>query len=277
MRIQVKRGFGVGRYIQAIKLLLIKALGYRLLLILGDTLVLDRYLWLKRHLPKTRQGEKLLDAGCGSGAFTLAAAARGYCSTGISWDERNQDEAEKMARISRLEANAGFKTLDIRQLDGEKEFAGEFEFCINFENIEHIIDDRKLMVDIYSCLKPGGILLFTSPYFFLSPISTSDTGPFSTIEDGGHVRRGYTRSMLRELCEEAGFQIEKISGCSGYFSQKITRIYRAFFGIHPLLAWMIILPLRPLPLLLDTPMRKIFGVTDYSICMVAVKPRFVKD
>ena len=266
----------MGKMLQHIKNILVKVFGYRLLLILGDTLVLDRYRWLRQNFPETRQGETLLDVGCGSGAFTLAAAAKGFYSTGISWDERNQNEAEKMARRNRLDDKAKFKALDIRKLDEHKSFIESFDFCINFENIEHIINDRKLMIDIYACLKPGGILLLTSPYFFLNPISSSDKGPFSDIEDGGHVRRGYTRTMLKELCREAGFEIEKISGCSGYFSQKITRIYRALFDIHPLLAWLVILPLRPLPPLLDNLMRKIFGVADYSICMVAVKPRYCK-
>jgi SAM-dependent methyltransferase len=264
------------KMLQHIKVILVKVFGYRLLLMLGDTLVLDRYFWLKQHLPETHQGETLLDVGCGSGAFTLAAAARGFHSIGISWDERNQDEAEKMARRTHLADKAKFKTLDIRKLDEQKSFAEKFNFCINFENIEHIIDDRKLMIDIYDCLKPGGILLFTSPYFFLNPISSSDKGPFSHIEDGGHVRRGYTWTMLRELCGEAGFEIEQISGCSGYFSQKITRVYRALFDIHPLLAWLVILPLRPLPPLLDNLVRQIFGVADYSVCMIAVKPRYSK-
>ena len=130
------------------------------------------------------------------------------------------------------------------------------------------------MVDIFNTLKPGGILVFSTPYYFYKPISTSDQGPFSEEETGGHVRWGYTKSMLKELCLVSGFQIEEISGCSGYFSQKITKIYRALFEISPLLAWIVILPLRILPVLLDKPIKHLFGPVDYSICMLAVKPRF---
>jgi 2-polyprenyl-3-methyl-5-hydroxy-6-metoxy-1,4-benzoquinol methylase len=256
-----------------IKKMLIKLFGYRLLLVLGDTLVLDRYLWLLKYLPRTRQNEVLIDVGCGSGAFTLASGSRGYEAIGISWDKRNQEEAQTSAKYSGLQKKTKFEVVDIRMLDSHTEFNNSFDVCINFENMEHILDDRKLMGDIYDILKPGGILLFTTPYYFLSPISQSDEGPFSQEEDGGHVRRGYTRTMLKELCSDAGFHIEKISGCSGYFSQKITKLYRKFYIIHPLLAWVMILPFRVVPPLLDPLFRKLFGATDFSICMIASKPR----
>mgnify|MGYP007024823395 FL=1 len=93
-------------------------------------------------------------------------------------------------------------------------------------------------------------------------------------ENGGYVGRGYTRAMLEELCSDSGFHIEKSSGCSGYFSQKITKLYQKISIIRPLLAWVVILPFRALPPLLEPLFQKLFGVTDYSICMVASKPRF---
>ena len=61
-------------------------------LIFGDTLVLDRWLWLRKHLPRTEGGAVLIDVGCGSGTFTNAAARRGYLATGVSF---NTDQNEK--------------------------------------------------------------------------------------------------------------------------------------------------------------------------------------
>ena len=72
------------------KSLLVRIIGFPATLLHGDTLVLDRWLWLKDRLPNTKNGDTLLDIGCGTGAFSVGAALRGYESLGLSWDERNQ-------------------------------------------------------------------------------------------------------------------------------------------------------------------------------------------
>jgi SAM-dependent methyltransferase len=76
--------------------------GFPATLIHGDTLVLDRWLWISRHLTSVRAGSKrLLDVGCGSGAFTIGLALLGYKALGLSWDERNQSQGrrETLSRV----------------------------------------------------------------------------------------------------------------------------------------------------------------------------------
>jgi 2-polyprenyl-3-methyl-5-hydroxy-6-metoxy-1,4-benzoquinol methylase len=211
----------------------------------------------------------LLDIGCGNGALTFTAEKFGYISTGISWDELNHRRSQERAKI--LGAyNANFICFDVRNLDKFIEMKNNYDFILNFENIEHIIDDKKLMIDISNCLKPGGRLLLTTPNYNFYPISSSDIGLLSKIEDGNHVRRGYSRQMLVELCEIAGLKIEEITYCSGFYSQKTTAILRKLSSINYLFAWLIILPLRIIAPLLD----KIIPSQKYSICLEAYKPRF---
>src|SRR5258708_30322195 len=76
---------------------LVKLFGFPATLVHGDPLVLDRWFWLKARLPKTRNDEHLLDVGCGTGAFSIGAALRGYRALGLSWDERNQSLAKERA------------------------------------------------------------------------------------------------------------------------------------------------------------------------------------
>jgi len=252
---------------------LVRWLGFPATLILGDTLVLDRWLWLRERLPMARSGERLLDVGCGSGAFTIGAALRGYEAVGLSWDDANNRKAtERAAQCG--PAGARFEVVDVRRLDDHATALGQFDVIVNCENIEHIIDDDKLMRDIANRLKPGGFLLLTTPWFFYKPITKGDEGPFVLEETGAHVRRGYTRTMLAELCERAGLQIEEVSSCSGFVSQKLTWLLRVLERFSLPLGWLAVLPLRPLPPLLDPVLRGLFGVSDYSICLVAYKPRF---
>jgi 2-polyprenyl-3-methyl-5-hydroxy-6-metoxy-1,4-benzoquinol methylase len=255
------------------KSILVKLLGFRGNFIHGDTLITDRWLWLKKRLPKTKNGETLIDIGCGTGAFSMGAALRGYDALGLSWDERNQRVAEDRAKICKAD-KAKFEVLDARNLASREDLIGQFDVAVCFETIEHIINDRKLLIDIAQCLKPGGRLLLTTPSFIFRPITSGDKGPFSKVEDGGHVRRGYTKAMLEELCGQANLLIDDISYCSGFLSQKITFIQRVVSKMHPLFGWATILPLRFLPLLFDRFVTSLLRWPYFSICLEAYKPRY---
>ncbi len=254
--------------------LLVRLLGYRGALLTGDPLVHDRWRWLKKRLPVTRNGEKLIDIGCGSGAFTIAAALRGYDAVGLSWDHRNQEVASSRAALLRCD-RARFPIQDIRRLDAALEHRRAYDVAICLENIEHVIDDRKLMRDIYAVLRPGGMLLLTTPNYFYRAITPSDDGPFATVENGDHVRRGYTSAMLRELCRDANFSVIELGSCSGFFAQKIAWAMRK--ARPHVLGWVATFPLRILQILADGPIRRLTGWPDFSICLVASKPRFAAE
>ena len=255
------------------KYMLLRIFGHGLTLIFGDTLVLDRWRWLKRYLPRTAGQELLIDVGCGSGAFTLGAAKLGYRALGLSWDERNNAEAKLRAKVLHLDHNASFDVLDVRRLDQLETNRGEYSFVVNCENIEHIVDDSKLIKDAYDLLVPGGRLLLTTPNYYFKALDRGDDGPYEPIEDGRHVRRGYSRIELIELLEFHGFLVETVEYCSGYFSQKITSLLRALSRVSGPIAWVIALPLRVLPGVFDRP-RATGNPPGFSICVVALKPRF---
>jgi len=251
--------------------LLVKVIGFPATLIHGDPLVFDRWMWLKKRLPETKNSEKLIDIGCGTGAFSIGAALRGYEVLGLSWDERNQKVAAERAKICKAH-KARFEVLNVTALGNRNDLINKFDMAICFETIEHIINDQRLIIDITACLKPGGCLLLTTPYLLNRPITTGDKGPFSKIEDGGHVRRGYTTEMIEELCKEANLISEQISYCSGFLSQKITFLLRIFSVINPLFGWGITLPFRIAPPLFDRLLTNILRWPYFSICLVAHKP-----
>jgi SAM-dependent methyltransferase len=233
-------------------------------------------LWLKRRLYRTRNQERLLDVGCGTGAFTIGAARLGYRALGLSWDEANQRAARERASICGV-SGVEFDVLDVRQLDKRTDLIAQFDVAICCEVVEHVLDDRKLIQDIAATLKPGGYLFMTAPYLRYVAMSPGDEGPFPTTETGWHVRRGYTRAMFGELCKQADLILEHQTFCTGPISQYIGRLNRRLSSVNRWLAWFIVLPLRPLPPILDPIVTRIFTYPYYSICIEAYRPRFPDD
>ena len=147
---------------------LIKFFNWSTTLINSDTLVLDRWNWISSNLPLTNHNDRLLDIGCGSGAFTIGASSKGYKALGLSWDKENQKKAQERTLLSNLTAT--FDVCDVRELDKRTDLFNSFKFVICTENIEHIINDIKLLNDIHRCLEADGILLLTTPYKNFKPI-----------------------------------------------------------------------------------------------------------
>jgi SAM-dependent methyltransferase len=189
---------------------------------------------------------------------------------GLSWDERNQRVAQERAVIVKTRG-ISFDVCDVRHLDSRPDLRCKFDVVICLETIEHILDDQKLINDMAGCLRNMGTLLLTTPYKRFRAIGPQpDDGPLSILEDGGHVRRGYLDSDLRTLCARAGLEVDEISYCSGFMSQKITYLLRIGSKVSRLLAWLAILPLRILPLL-DPALGRVLKWPDYSICLRAHK------
>lgn len=130
------------------------------------------------------------------------------------------------------------------------------------------------MNDIANCLKPGGRLFLTTPYYDYRAITAGDNGPFSPIEDGGHVRRGYTAAMLAELCALSGLVVEEASFYTGVVSQHVIRLQRVLSRIHPLFAWAVVFPLRILPPIFDGLLTSVLRRPYFCICIEAYKSRY---
>jgi SAM-dependent methyltransferase len=195
----------------------------------------------------------------------------GYDALGLSWDERNQRVAQERAAIVKA-TRTSFEVCDVRHLASRTDLSCKFDVVICLETIEHILDDQKLIDDMAGCLRNMGTLLLTTPYKRFRAIGPQpDDGPLSILEDGGHVRRGYLDSDLRTLCTRAGLEVDEISYCSGFMSQKITYLLRIGSKVNRLFAWLAILPLRVLPLL-DLALGRVLKWPDYSICLRAHKP-----
>lgn len=142
---------------------------------------------------------KLLDAGSGFGQYdrfilntfdevqvTAVDVKQDYLQ-----DSRNYFEAKNLSQ--RIE----FRQMDLL----EPEFKQEYDFVICIDVLEHIEDDRKVIKNLQSVLKPGGYFLMHSPSIY----SEEDAGEDDTFVDE-HARAGYAKEDIREKLESAGLQ-----------------------------------------------------------------------
>ena len=249
-----------------LKSVFIRLVGPRSLLVLGDTLVFDRWIWLQSRLPSPPAS--LIDVGCGNGWLVLNCSRLGYRTLGVGWDGPDLQKARQ--RAVEIGSEARFEVQDVRTLSTRYEFKECFDIATCLETIEHILDDAKVMQSLAGVLRPGGRLVLTTPSYEYIPMDAGDAGPFSEVEDGQHVRKGYTPERLTYLAEQAGFKVTDIEFCSGRASQKITALLRGLsrrIGYWP--AWALTFPLRLIPPLLDN---RDQTLPRYSICMLATKP-----
>jgi 2-polyprenyl-3-methyl-5-hydroxy-6-metoxy-1,4-benzoquinol methylase len=246
----------------------LRLLGWRSLLIHGDPCVLDRWLWLRRHL---RRGDlRTFDAGCGNGGFSIYAALAGNRVVAASFSEREQEDARRRADFVGAHG-IDFRTLDLRELEQHRASLGPVEQIICLETIEHVTDDVGLVKSLVAMLTPGGRLLLTTPFDGHRALFTEERDP-SPVEDGSHVRYGYSPERLREIASDAGLEVLSEGFVSGVVSQKLTDVMRRLtrrLGVPA--AWAVTLPLRAL-VILDAPLTRILRYPHLSVSLCAVKP-----
>jgi len=248
---------------------MLRIFGWRFLLITGDPCVLDRWLWLRRQL---RAGAtRTFDAGCGNGGFSIYAARIGNAVVAASFQASEQESARRRADLLGV-SGIDFRVIDLRDLDDHHDALGLFDQIICLETIEHVSDDEGLVRSLAAMLEPGGRIVLSTPFDRHRPLYTEDPHP-SPVEDGSHVRYGYSQQRLREIVESAGLQVEagSESFISGVVSQKLTDLMRrlsARIGLFP--AWLTVLPLRVL-VVLDAPLSRVLRYPRLSVALCAVK------
>lgn len=142
-----------------------------------------------------------LDAGCGNGAFSFCAYRLGNHVTSISID------SEAIARCRRYANYVGVSRERVKFLVWNiydvLELGQTFDQIICFETLEHLQRDEQVIVSFANILNPGGLLHLCTPYRGRPPMF----GEFVTdMEDGGHVRFGYTLEELEALVVKAGLK-----------------------------------------------------------------------
>lgn len=103
---------------------------------------------------KLRPG-RLLDVGCGGGAFVARAKARGFSPTGFDYEGR-------MVALAREKGIADVEAGEFTEFCRRRREA-EFDFITLFDVLEHAPEPARLLGLVKPLLKPGGHVAITLP------------------------------------------------------------------------------------------------------------------
>jgi SAM-dependent methyltransferase len=165
-------------------------------------------------------GLRLLDAGCGGGAYVHALAERGADARGIEYNEEKLTTTQSPAR-------AALSRIFHGDIERTAFGAGSFDAVLLNEVLEHVPDDRAALREMHRLLRPGGALVVFSPNR-LHPFEThgvfalhsgrriSHATPFVPwvpLALGRRLFRYWARNYwpleLRSLVRSAGFEIAR--------------------------------------------------------------------
>lgn len=106
--------------------------------------------------PKPLSGKRALDVGCGAGLLCEPLARLGADVTGVDAAEANLDAAREHARGSGLAIE--YRWGDVGQLG----LTG-YDLVTAMEVIEHVADKPAFVAALAAALKPGGLLVLSTP------------------------------------------------------------------------------------------------------------------
>lgn len=109
------------------------------------------------HMPDRAD---VLDAGCGSGIFSLIAAERAASVTGIDGSANMIAIASAEARRRGLE-HVCFRQAMLETL--EQEPTGSYDVILSSSVLEYLVDYRSLVTTMGRLLRPGGTLVVSMP------------------------------------------------------------------------------------------------------------------
>jgi ubiquinone/menaquinone biosynthesis C-methylase UbiE len=152
--------------------------------------------WIYENI-REALGKRILEIGCGIGAMIDLASARGRKITGVDIDEHFLTRSKlKYAK------NADIKIIKSDCMDLDRKFKkGSFDTVTIINVLEHIKRQEKAVRIMNKLLSAGGKLTVFVPAFQCI---------FGKLDkDLGHYRR-YTKTTLRKVLEQNGFEIEKM-------------------------------------------------------------------
>ena len=158
---------------------------------------------------KPLTGKSVIDVGCGAGLMCEPLSRMGGVVTGIDAAPENVDVAAAHAAGQGL--NITYWCGDVAEIDEQ------FDVVTSMEVIEHVSDPAAFLRALARCLKPGGLMILSTP----NRTPLSKLGIVTIGESIGGIPKGthdwnkfITPDEMTDLAVDAGLEVNEIAGIS---------------------------------------------------------------
>lgn len=166
---------------------------------------------ISRFLQAVPAGAVVVDAGCGNGSFLSLFRDRNWQLKGFDTSPTGIEIARNTyPEITFCLANGQMVSSDLAKL------VGQADVVISTEVIEHLYSPREFLRNCFNLLKPGGVLVISTPYHgYLKNLVLAITGKmdrhFTVLWDHGHIKF-WSRTTLEQVLNETGFTNIEFAG-----------------------------------------------------------------
>jgi SAM-dependent methyltransferase len=148
-----------------------------------------------------------LDCGCGNAFFAYEAVRRHARCLGITIHDWERQSCETMRDYLGVPESAmAFRTSRLDALARDPSLAGRFDQVLLFDVIEHIRDARTALEQLHQLMADDGLIYITTPNRDWQGNYPACGLRVTRVEDGWHVRNGFTFEQLEAVVESAGFE-----------------------------------------------------------------------
>jgi SAM-dependent methyltransferase len=174
-----------------------------------------RHLAAYLYARELARGRHVLDAGCGEGFGTVLLADTAAQVTGIDYSTAAvQAAAGKYQR-----PNLTFRQLDVYELP---KMELRVDLITNFQVVEHLTDPKKFLTAVRAALKPGGVLMLTTP----NRLTSVSENPYHLHEYEAEELRAMLRQLFGHVDMYSMMGNEKVRAFDAERSRQVRRILR---------------------------------------------------
>lgn len=157
-----------------------------------------------------RDGDIVLDVGCGEGRHSIQACQSAQCTVcSLDLDQNNAVRTKYFLNLTEKDGKNRSKWLSMRGNATCMPFPDNcFDKIICSEVMEHIPDDQAVIKECKRMLKHDGILAISVPTYFSETIFWTISKQYHN-QPGGHIRK-YRLKQIRSILKDSGFNVFRI-------------------------------------------------------------------